>query len=79
MKSILALVCLSVPIMIGCSQTQTSSLQDQCSAGNSSACEELARTQRPTYQEQQTNSDLDKSRPMIPTPSSAIPPARHFP
>lgn len=79
MKTILLLVCMSIPIMIGCSQTQTSDLQAQCSAGNSTACEELARAQRSSYAQPQQDSDLNKSRPMIPTPASAVPPPRHFP
>ncbi len=79
MKTILLLVCLNIPIMIGCSQTQSSDLQEQCSAGNSAACEELARAQRSSYGQAEKDSDLEKSRPMIPTPASAVPPPRHFP
>ncbi len=79
MKNILALVCLSIPIMIGCSQTTTPALQDQCSVGDAAACEELGRAQRSSYQEQQANSGVDKTRPVIPPPASAIPPPRHFP
>jgi hypothetical protein len=80
MKRMLVLVCLSIPILIGCSQTQTqtAALQEQCSAGSQAACQELARTQRPSYEEQ-TQSDLQKSRPMIPSPATAVPPGRHGP
>src|SRR5579875_775094 len=79
MRNIVALLCLSMALLIGCSQTQTSALQGQCSAGDAAACEELARAQRSSYQEQPASSAVDKTRPVIPSPSSAIPPPRHLP
>jgi hypothetical protein len=78
MKSILALVCLSIPIMIGCSQSQTSVLQEQCSAGSKEACEELARMQRQSYAEQ-PGAELQKTQPMVPSPATAAPAGRHAP
>ena len=80
MKRMLVLLCLSLAVMPGCSrtQTQTSALQDRCSAGSAAACEELARVQQSSYAEQE-DSALRQSRPMIPTPASAVPPANHFP
>jgi hypothetical protein len=76
-KRTLLLLCLSVAIMAGCSETRTANLQDQCSAGSKTACEELAHAQTSTYQ-QQTESGLQQSRPMIPTPATAVPPANHL-
>jgi hypothetical protein len=80
MKRMLVLVCLSILVMIGCSQTQTqtATLQEQCSAGSKAACEELARTQQPSYEEQ-PQSGLQESQPTIPSPATATPPARHAP
>ncbi len=72
MKVIVALVCISLPLMAGCSRNQTAALQDQCSGGSAAACEELARAQQASYQ--QTDSSLHGSRPMIPSPASAAPP-----
>jgi len=78
MKGILAAVAISALIMIGCSQSQTSTLQEQCSAGSKEACEELAHEQQRSYAEQ-PQTELQTSQPAIPSPASAVPPGHHLP
>lgn len=78
MKLMSVLVCLIVTLMAGCSRSQTAILQDQCLAGSKAACEELARAQQSSYEEQ-TESNLHQARPMIPSPAVAAPSGNRSP
>ena len=77
MKRMLVVLCLGV-LVSGCAQSKNAGLQDRCSAGDQAACEELAREQRPSY-EQQAATKLQETRPVIPPPASATPPGGRSP